>query len=218
MNWRSTAQGTYSQATTAQSGLDKNVQAATSSWHTTFAGSFNSSNFLSDKSASKSDVPHPEIPGSDIPPSQTAHATGSHKPGGWDPPEIPGSVHDRPHPSKEHPSKPPQTEDPLPARGSPQAPLQAPRKSDSQEPAPSMPQHQMPGVPGDLIPPGVPPQLPQSPDSDSPPGVDPSILMSQEQQSGSAQVTENVESQGSGYWAGRVPGTPVSHCDEQQRS
>ncbi len=37
----------------------------------------------------------------------------------------------------------------------------------------------MPGVPGDLIPPGVPPQLPQSPDSDSPPGVDPSILMSQ---------------------------------------
>ncbi|DBA68583.1 TPA: hypothetical protein ACH3X2_013523 [Trebouxia sp. C0005] len=180
MNWRSTAQGTYSQATTAQSGLDKNVQAATSSWHTTFAG--------------------------------------SHKPGGWDPPEIPGSVHDRPHPSKEHPSKPPQTEDPLPARGSPQAPLQAPRKSDSQEPAPSMPQHQMPGVPGDLIPPGVPPQLPQSPDSDSPPGVDPSILMSQEQQSGSAQVTENVESQGSGYWAGRVPGTPVSHCDEQQRS
>ncbi len=37
----------------------------------------------------------------------------------------------------------------------------------------------MPGVPGDLIPHGVPPQLPQDPDSDSPPGVDPSILTSQ---------------------------------------
>ena len=48
-----------------------------------------------------------------------------------------------------------------------------------QEQAPSMPQHQMSGVPGDLIPPGVPPELPQSPDSDSPPGVDPSILTPQ---------------------------------------
>ncbi|KAL0030620.1 hypothetical protein WJX79_009949 [Trebouxia sp. C0005] len=40
----------------------------------------------------------------------------------------------------------------------------------------------------------------------------------QEQQLGSAQVTDNVDPQGSGCWAGRVPGTPISHCDEQQRS
>ncbi|KAL0046110.1 hypothetical protein WJX82_002718 [Trebouxia sp. C0006] len=91
-------------------------------------------------------------------------------------------------------------------------------ETDSQEQAPSIPQHQMPGVPGDLIPPGVAPQLPQRPDDDPPPGVDPSILTPQEQQSGSTQVTENVDSQASGYWAGRVPGTPISNSDEQQKS
>jgi len=124
------------------------------------AGSFSSSAVLSDKSDPNSDILHPEIPGSDISPSQTAHATGSHKPGGWDPPEIPGSVHDHPHPSKEHPSKrrsspslpendggqsklqrdrgmyvmakPPQTEAPIPARGPPEAPLQESHESDSQ--------------------------------------------------------------------------------------
>ena len=37
----------------------------------------------------------------------------------------------------------------------------------------------MPGVPGDLIPPVVAPQLPQRPDDDPPPGVDPSILTPQ---------------------------------------
>lgn len=37
----------------------------------------------------------------------------------------------------------------------------------------------MPGVPGDLIPPGVPPQSPPTPNSDPPPGANPQILMSQ---------------------------------------
>ncbi len=41
-------------------------------------------------------------------------------------------------------------------------------------------------------------------------------MILQEQQSGSTQVTENVDSQG--YWAGRVPGTPISNSDEQQKS
>lgn len=244
----STAQGTCSQETTAQGGLGENVQVARGSWHMNFAGPFSSSAVLSHKSDPNNNISHPEIPGSDIPPSQTARATGSHKPGGWDPPEIPGSMHDHPHVSKAHPSerrssspslpeddgfpnklqretgdyvlaKPPQTGAPIPARGSPGAPLQQAYESASQELLPSIPQHQMPGVPGDLIPPGVAPQLPQSPDSDSPPGVDPSILMSQEQQSSSAsaQMTENVDSQGSGYWAGRVPGTPISHSDEQHK-
>lgn len=37
----------------------------------------------------------------------------------------------------------------------------------------------MPGVPGDLIPPGVPPQVPPGPDSDAPPAAHPEIVMSQ---------------------------------------
>lgn len=45
-----------------------------------------------------------------------------------------------------------------------------------QEVPQSLPQHQMPGVPGDLIPPGVPPQVPTSADSDAP-GVDPQMLV-----------------------------------------
>ena len=45
-----------------------------------------------------------------------------------------------------------------------------------QEVPQSLPQHQMPGVPGDLIPPGVPPQVPTSADSDAP-GVDPRMLV-----------------------------------------
>lgn len=44
-----------------------------------------------------------------------------------------------------------------------------------QEVPQSLPQHQMPDVPGDLIPPGVPPQVPTSQDCD-PPGVDPQML------------------------------------------
>ncbi len=124
-----------------------------------YAGFFSSSVVLSDKSDPNSNIPHPEIPGSDIPPSQTAHAAGSQKPGGWDPPEIPGSMHDHPHPSEDHPSErrsspsslpeddggpdklqrdrggyvmaqPPQKEDLIPSRGSPEAPLQD--ESDSQ--------------------------------------------------------------------------------------
>ncbi|DBA98588.1 TPA: hypothetical protein ACH3X1_014386 [Trebouxia sp. C0004] len=241
--WTSTTMRTFNQATAAQSALIGNVEAARSSRHLSFVGSFSSSAVLSaDRSDPNRSTPHPEILGSDTPPSQAAGATGPHKPGGWDPPDIPGSILDHPQPSKDHPSerrsspslpedggsdklqrdrgmyviaKPPQTESPIPSRGSPEAPLQDAFESDSQgQQAPSIPQHQMPGVPGDLIPPGVPPQLPQSPDSDSPPGVDPSILMSQEQQPSSTQVTENVDSHGSGYWAGRVPGTPISHSDE----
>jgi len=127
-----------------------------------YAGSFSSSAVLSDKSDPNNNISHPEIPGSDIPPSQTAPAAGSHKPGGWDPPEIPGSVHDHPRPSKDHPSErssssisslpeddggpdklqrdrgmyvlaqPPQTEPPIPARGSPEPSLQDTIESDSQ--------------------------------------------------------------------------------------
>ena len=37
----------------------------------------------------------------------------------------------------------------------------------------------MPGVPGDLIPPGIPPQVPSRPDSDAPPAINPEIVMSQ---------------------------------------
>ena len=37
----------------------------------------------------------------------------------------------------------------------------------------------MPGVPGDLIPPGVPPQVPQEPNSEGPPSVNPDAVMSQ---------------------------------------
>ena len=124
-----------------------------------YAGSFSSSAVFSDESDPSSNVPHPEIPGSDIPSGQTAHATGSHRPGGWDPPEIPGSMHDHPRPSKHHPSEhssssslpeddegpdklqrnrgtyvsaqPPQTEDPIPARGPAEPPLQEAFESDS---------------------------------------------------------------------------------------
>ena len=87
--------------------------------------------------------------------AQTYHQVRLHtqKPGGWDPPEIPGSMRDHPRPPKDHPSersssssslpeadggsdklqkdrggyglaKPPQTEDLIPSRGSPEAPLQ----------------------------------------------------------------------------------------------
>ncbi|DBB15708.1 TPA: hypothetical protein ACH3X3_003915 [Trebouxia sp. C0006] len=188
-----------SQATTAQGGLGANVQAARSSWQRSFARPFSSSAILSDKSDSSRNIPHPEFPGSDLPPSSDKLQKDR---GGY------GLA------------KPPQTEDLIPSRGSPEAPLQESHlnETDSQEQAPSIPQHQMPGVPGDLIPPGVAPQLPQRPDDDPPPGVDPSILTPQEQQSGSTQVTENVDSQASGYWAGRVPGTPISNSDEQQKS
>lgn len=37
----------------------------------------------------------------------------------------------------------------------------------------------MPGVPGDLIPPGVPPQVPQQPNPEDPPSVNPDTVMSQ---------------------------------------
>lgn len=37
----------------------------------------------------------------------------------------------------------------------------------------------MPGVPGDLIPPGVPPQVPQQPNSEDPPLVNPDPVMPQ---------------------------------------
>lgn len=37
----------------------------------------------------------------------------------------------------------------------------------------------MPGVPGDLIPPGVAPQVPQEPDAEGPPSINPDAVMSQ---------------------------------------
>ncbi|KAL3136191.1 hypothetical protein ABBQ32_007204 [Trebouxia sp. C0010 RCD-2024] len=174
----------------AQASLSSRRDVNCSSWNLLSSGFFHTSPAWS--AAARDKPSHPEIPGSNLKPATPSSKASSGNPAGWGDPvkELSGTAQGKaktpgqsPAPSgAEDHQRGLQAETPQASSGAQHVPPPPPGDLKSwaaQDIPENAPQHQMPGVPGDLIPPGIPPQFPQDPGSEVPPAVDPDRVLSQ---------------------------------------